>query len=1019
MYLSIACAIILMLRNDQLQDKDDSMTFQLPGLPQIDSNEALASMHEVMVYESPRAAHTLANALSSAYTHCTSRHIYDANGNRLDCFNLSHLIYHVTRPYASFDSCIVVQYPSSFQVTSITFNQMLSHGDQALNLSDSPFKWHSNHDDNHDSQSKPEPIYPDEIISMSEEQTIALSVLILLIMYSFYSVHCLLIFVFILGLVIPSSSQCVLKVLSIDHASSPGGMYFNFDKEIANHLLDNTWWNEYVFTVYVNWDYTQPISVMLWNEMNGGSIGTAHGRKNPKSSITPNDWSVDDIIEFADKPCTCTTSKVYADIYDYPCTFTVASNDHSEKSDGMYFNFWADDVAEILNTWDFWYDTYYLYNSRTHAVVEVMIWNTMEYGSIGSAHGRREPRSVATTSDWEIGDELAFVNYPCGCKPVTTTPTSSPSARPTIAPTSRPSALPTIAPTSRPSAAPTIAPTSHPSTIAPTAYPSVVPIIAPSVIPTQPPSTNPALAPTINPSGPTLSAPSPSAGPSKAMSATPTEAPSESPIESPTASSTKAPSSSTKAPSRSPRPTNPTINPLPYTSVLTVRSTVNPSRYQTESENPSMYPTNNPSIYPSVIPSFGLLDYDEKEAELDALRVMYQWTAGGFVVFCLLICMTGYIDSRWIRTNDYFEYLSIGTMMLATLDMVSDCFFAVEVSIREMRIIFYGSVLFIGLPSLVALFQLHFHTTKYWLDGGRVTPWIQKYIAVLLLVSIVTGNAFAAVSLMNSGLYHMDVFYMGLTKYQLQTFNIQKMYSIVFLEDVPQLCLQSYYLWISEDVHNPIAISSIILSMVSIIVSAMHLSIEKQINYHQKYVIVKLHVTGECVVQKRSNCKTLYHDLKRELSTYLGINEDSIEIMKPTNIDGGVKVRIILTKNGKNDRQNDKRVDTLDDDDADETYEARDEEDLERFMPMPKKLTQELSDYVKQINYNRVRELFEHPAAAKVFEANWKLDIDTEATLDVSVEMVMEESKQHKKKMLYHTERTAVNCIQVIIRWLR
>eukprot|EP01083_Nonionella_stella_P287864 979957_1 len=1011
MHLSIAIAcVILMLRNDDLQ---------LPGLlTQIDSNG----------YESPRVAHrgvshTLPvwcskaiHALSSSYTDCSERYIYDAYGNKCDCFNLTHLIYHVTRPYASFDSCIVVQYPSSFQVTSITFNQMLSHGDQALNLSDSPFKWHSNHDDNHDSQSKPEPIYPDEIISMSEEQTIALSVLILLIMYSFYSVHCLLIFVFILGLVIPSSSQCVLKVLSIDHASSPGGMYFNFDKEIANHLLDNTWWNEYVFTVYVNWDYTQPISVMLWNEMNGGSIGTAHGRKNPKSSITPNDWSVDDIIEFADKPCTCTTSKVYADIYDYPCTFTVASNDHSEKSDGMYFNFWADDVAEILNTWDFWYDTYYLYNSRTHAVVEVMIWNTMEYGSIGSAHGRREPRSVATTSDWEIGDELAFVNYPCGCKPVTTTPTSSPSARPTIAPTSRPSA------------APTIAPTSHPSTIAPTAYPSVVPIIAPSVIPTQPPSTNPALAPTINPSGPTLSAPSPSAGPSKAMSATPTEAPSESPIESPTASSTK-------APSRSPRPTNPTINPLPYTSVLTVRSTVNPSRYQTESENPSMYSTTNPSIYPStnptenpsVIPSvntrinplqsrnidettnvlFGVLDYDEKEVELDVLRAMYQSTAGGFVLLCLFVAMTGYIDSRWIRTNDYFEYLAIGTMMFATLDMMSDCFFAVEVSILEIRILFYASVLFIALPALVALFQLYFHTKKHWLEG-RVTPWIEKYMMLLLLFSIMTGNAFAAVSLVNSGLYNMEVFYMGLTKNQLQTFNIEKMYSIVFLENLPQLCVQSYYIWISENVNNPIAISSIIFSMVSIIISTMHLMIEKQINYQQKYVIIKLHVTGECVVQKRSNCKTLYHDLKRELSTYLGINEDSIEIMKPTNIDGGVKVRIILTKNGKNDRQNDKRVDTLDDDDADETYEARDEDDLERFMPMPKKLTQELSDYVKQINYNRVRELFEHPAAAKVFEANWKLDIDTEATLDVSVEMVMEESKQHKKKMLYHTERTAV-----------
>eukprot|EP01083_Nonionella_stella_P221517 791340_1 len=158
MYLSIACAIILMLRNDQLQDKDDSMTFQLPGLPQIDSNEALASMHEVMVYESPRAAHTLANALSSAYTHCTSRYIYDANGNRLDCFNLTHLIYHVTR------SCIVVQYPSSFPSTSITSSQILSHGSQTINLSDSSFKWHVNNHDDYGSQSQPESIYPDQIM---------------------------------------------------------------------------------------------------------------------------------------------------------------------------------------------------------------------------------------------------------------------------------------------------------------------------------------------------------------------------------------------------------------------------------------------------------------------------------------------------------------------------------------------------------------------------------------------------------------------------------------------------------------------------------------------------------------------------------------------------------------------------------------------------------------------------------------------------------------------------------------
>eukprot|EP01083_Nonionella_stella_P039102 106351_1 len=421
-----------------------------------------------------------------------------------------------------------------------------------------------------------------------------------------------------------------------------------------------------------------------------------------------------------------------------------------------------------------------------------------------------------------------------------------------------------------------------------------------------------------------------------------------------------------------------------------------------DSENPSMYPTNNPSIYPSVIPSFGVLDYDEKEVELDVLRAMYQSTAGGFVLLCLFVAMTGYIDSRWIRTNDYFEYLAIGTMMLATLDMISDCFFAVEVSIQrnnyvdlelEMRVIFYASVLFIALPALVALFQLHFYTSKYWLEEGRVTPWIQKYMIVLLLFSIVTGNSFAAVSLMNSGLYNMDVFYMGLTKYQLQTFNIQKMYSIVFLENLPQLCLQSYYIWISENVNNPIAISSIIFSMVSIIVSAMHLSIEKQINYQQKYVIVKLHITGEYVEQKLSNCKTLSHDLKRGLGKYLNKDAKRIEIIKPTDINHGVKVRIIITKNGRNQRQNDNdekdKTDEKFDHDDDEKYEALDEDGVTEDAPLT---TQERSQYV---------DIFEDQEAADVFEENWKLSklemsIDAKATLVVRVQTIVQISNIQK-----------------------
>eukprot|EP01083_Nonionella_stella_P039104 106354_1 len=855
MYLSIACAIILMLRNDQLQDKDDSMTFQLPGLPQIDSNEALASMHEVMVYESPRAAHTLANALSSAYTHCTSRYIYDANGNRLDCFNLTHLIYHVTR------SCIVVQYPSSFPSTSITSSQILSHGSQTINLSDSSFKWHINNHDDYGSQSQPEYIYPDQIMdeptqymnSMTEGQTIALSVLLLLIMYSFHFVHC----ESSIKILIYSVIFCVASAVDIRFGFTTGSD--RYDASGSPATLSFYWGNlmyECVVTPSILDTLYTCESTHASTKQCISSYQTKYGLQ--LSNPTANDFKVENI------------------------------------------------VIAIGDTW------------KTANVLDEMVGDNGYYHRYYDLNGptlNDVPSPVSSIQGMSVPD----------CD------------------------------TRLPSASPTEARSESPSQ-------------SPSAIPTEFPTVSPIKFPTANPTK------SPSASPSRSPSAIPTEFPTATPIKSPSSSP-------------STRPTSPTMNPLSPTYVPTIHPTVTPSMY------PSTNPTEHPSVSPSIHPYTNPLNYDEKEAELDALRVMYQWTAGGFVVFCLLICMTGYIDSRWIRTNDYFEYLSIGTMMLATLDMVSDCFFAVEVSIREMRIIFYGSVLFIGLPSLVALFQLHFHTTKYWLDGGRVTPWIQKYIAVLLLVSIVTGNAFAAVSLMNSGLYHMDVFYMGLTKYQLQTFNIQKMYSIVFLEDVPQLCLQSYYLWISEDVHNPIAISSIILSMVSIIVSAMHLSIEKQINYQQKYVIVKLHITGEYVEQKLSNCKTLSHDLKRGLGKYLNKDAKRIEIIKPTDINHGVKVRIIITKNGRNQRQNDNdekdKTDEKFDHDDDEKYEALDEDGVTEDAPLT---TQERSQYV---------DIFEDQEAADVFEENWKLSklemsIDAKATLVVRVQTIVQISNIQK-----------------------
>jgi hypothetical protein len=170
-----------------------------------------------------------------------------------------------------------------------------------------------------------------------------------------------------------------------------------------------------------------------------------------------------------------------------------------------------------------------------------------------------------------------------------TKPTLShaPSSSPTNSPTSLPSTVPSISqapssfPTSMPSGHPTSLPTTTP-TKGPTALPSRSPTLLPSSSPTKKPSSIPTSLPTSSPSR------KPSSAPTSSPSSAPTNKPSSVPSSLPTSSPSRKPSS---APTSSPT-TAPSMTP-----------TSMPTDSPTSTQQPSLIPSGSPTDPPSSLPS--------------------------------------------------------------------------------------------------------------------------------------------------------------------------------------------------------------------------------------------------------------------------------------------------------------------------------------------------------------------------------------------------------------------------------
>jgi len=87
----------------------------------------------------------------------------------------------------------------------------------------------------------------------------------------------------------------------------------------------------------------------------------------------------------------------------------VLSVDHKNGELGQYFNFNVEDVTRMLGGRTDWNGkTFTVRNRRDGATERVIVWRQPNGGSIGNAHGRRDPHKYSSGNDWKVGDELVY-----------------------------------------------------------------------------------------------------------------------------------------------------------------------------------------------------------------------------------------------------------------------------------------------------------------------------------------------------------------------------------------------------------------------------------------------------------------------------------------------------------------------------------------------------------------------------------------------------------------------------------
>ena len=234
---------------------------------------------------------------------------------------------------------------------------------------------------------------------------------------------------------------------------------------------------------------------------------------------------------------------------------------------------------------------------------------------------------------------------------------------------------------------------------------------------------------------------------------------------------------------------------------------VNIEYSESPTTSPSAAPSNAPTISPTAAPSspptsMPTIGDALTHRDINTWFNFVLWSVLGVIVFVVIL---GCIDARKFRINELFVWNSILSFGFYSIDFFSDLFFSMKLylfmiddshDINEYQmiytILFSFSIAFIFIPLIFNLFQLHQELSK-WLNDPILSRteapvWILSFMRMLYFVSIISGSSFSAVALLNSNLFQLRIFGMGLSRYHQKMFANKRFSSVVLLEVCMHAC---------------------------------------------------------------------------------------------------------------------------------------------------------------------------------------------------------------------------------------
>ena len=286
-----------------------------------------------------------------------------------------------------------------------------------------------------------------------------------------------------------------------------------------------------------------------------------------------------------------------------------------------------------------------------------------------------------------------------------------------------------------------------------------------------------------------------------------------------------------------------------------------------------------------------------------------------FIGICSLIGLLGYIDARCIRRNDIFAVSAIIIFTTYTLDFVSDVFFATQIFLTSDinnsnntidGLLFFSCVVFIILPLFIGNFQLQ-HEIGRWLKDSHnkdsINSWLNENLRMLYLLSIISGSSFSAIELCNSNIFQLSKFNMSLTKSQKARFRNKRVFSVVLLENLPQLTIQLIYL-LGDDSSNSkdgsvITIFAIIFGILSVVLSLFESFEKSALMSREASILIKFKLESKQIGTMR---KLIFREtfvcqrsvITHEFAKILEIDSKIIEELQPIQISNGALMRFYI-----------------------------------------------------------------------------------------------------------------------------